>query len=57
MDLALLHAIDGSRTPFESAEGFLSLLRETMRAAGLMRFAALLADDDDTRALGRYATL
>jgi cell pole-organizing protein PopZ len=55
LDLALCHALDGQRAPFESAAAFADLLRECARGLALARFAATLESDDFARAVGRLA--
>jgi hypothetical protein len=55
LDLALVHALDGRREQFESAQRFMELVRECVRGAGLVRFAATSNDDDDRKKLGRLA--
>mmetsp|Transcript_84321 Transcript_84321/g.163777 ORF Transcript_84321/g.163777 Transcript_84321/m.163777 type:complete len:617 (-) Transcript_84321:191-2041(-) len=53
LDLCLLHALNGTREQLESPHQFVELVRSCVRAAGLVRFASKLHDDDDQRRLGR----
>jgi hypothetical protein len=54
-DTVMLHALDGTRKQFETAARFTVFLRDCVKAAGLLKFASRLNDDDDRRRLGRLA--
>jgi hypothetical protein len=55
MSLVLLHSIEGTRSSFLNADGFLALLKTVFKAAALAKFASLCNDDDEMQVISRWA--